>query len=131
MNEIEKKRQYNERILNVKHGSFTQLVFSSMEGMGRESQVLFKSLSESFSDSRVPGCAPDLRSNYQFVEKRLRCKIVADQIIDIARSATERGVKGVFISSIAIRKQFRLQKRANELNDILQSFFKRERLYIY
>ena len=54
-------------------------------------------------------------------KKDLNAKTVADQIIDIARSATERGVKGVFISSIAIRKQFRLQKRANELNAILQS----------
>ena len=52
MNEIEKKRQYNERILKVEHGSFTPLVFSAMGGMGRESQMFFKRLSESLSDSR-------------------------------------------------------------------------------
>ena len=52
MNETEKKRQYNERILNVEHGSFTPLVFSAMGGMGRESQMFFKRLSESLSDSR-------------------------------------------------------------------------------
>ena len=52
MNETKKKRQYNKRILNVKHGSFTPLFFYAMVGMGRESQLFSKSLSESLFDSR-------------------------------------------------------------------------------
>ena len=54
-------------------------------------------------------------------KKDFNAKTVADQIIDIARSATERGVNDVFISAIIIRKEFRLQRRANEVNAILQS----------
>ena len=54
-------------------------------------------------------------------KKDFNAKTVADQIIEIARSATERGVNDVFISSIVIRKEFRLQRRANEVNTILQS----------
>ena len=34
-NEKEKKRQYDERVLEIDHGSFTPLVFSIYGGMGR------------------------------------------------------------------------------------------------
>ena len=37
VNEKEKKRQYNERILQVEHGTFTPLVMSTTGGMGHES----------------------------------------------------------------------------------------------
>ena len=37
VNEKEKKRQYNERILQVEHGTFTPLVMSTTSGMGHES----------------------------------------------------------------------------------------------
>ena len=36
INEKEKKRQYNRRILEVDRGSFTPLIFSTTGGMGRE-----------------------------------------------------------------------------------------------
>ena len=53
------------------------------------------------------------------LKKDFDAKTVADQIIDISKSAaTERGLNDDFISSITIRKKFRLQKRANELNAI-------------
>ena len=35
-NEREKKRCYNQRVLEVEHGSFTPLVFAATGGMGRE-----------------------------------------------------------------------------------------------
>ena len=35
-NEKEKKRQHNERVLQIEHGSFTPLVFSVYGGMSRE-----------------------------------------------------------------------------------------------
>ena len=34
--EKEKKRQYNERVLQIEHGSFTSLVFSIYGGMSRK-----------------------------------------------------------------------------------------------
>ena len=40
INEQEKKRAYNERILQVDHGTFTPLVFS-INGMGRECQKFY------------------------------------------------------------------------------------------
>jgi hypothetical protein len=40
--ELEKKRQYNARILEVEHGSFTPLVFASTGGMSKEATVFLK-----------------------------------------------------------------------------------------
>ena len=40
-NEKEKKRNYNSRILEVEHGSFTPIVFTAMGGMGRETKCFY------------------------------------------------------------------------------------------
>ena len=45
-NEREKKRQYNERILEVQHGSFTPLVMTALGGMGREASKFCSRLPE-------------------------------------------------------------------------------------
>ena len=42
--EREKKRQYNQRICEVEHGSFSPLVFSSTGGMAKEATVFYKRL---------------------------------------------------------------------------------------
>ena len=51
-NEKEKKRQYNERILEVEHGSFTPLVFSIYGGMGRECSMFYNKLSQKISEKK-------------------------------------------------------------------------------
>ena len=45
-NEREKKRQYNQRIIEVEHGSFTPVVFSACGGCGRETQHFLSFLAE-------------------------------------------------------------------------------------
>ena len=55
-NEKEKKKSYNERILNIEHGSFTPLVFNAMGGMGRESHHFYKRLIELLADKRKQSC---------------------------------------------------------------------------
>ena len=52
VNKKDKKRQYNERILQVEHGTFTPLVMSITDGMGRESQKFYARLSEMISEKR-------------------------------------------------------------------------------
>ena len=44
--EDEKKRKYNERVINNEHGSFTPLVFSITGGMSKECSIYHKFLSE-------------------------------------------------------------------------------------
>ena len=42
INEVEKKRKYNERVMQIEHGTFTPLVFSATGGMGREASKVFQ-----------------------------------------------------------------------------------------
>ena len=51
-NEDEKKKKYNERVLQVENGSFTPLVFSSHGGMGRECKKFYQRLSEMIAVKR-------------------------------------------------------------------------------
>ena len=46
MNEQEKKRAYNERILQIDHGTFTPLVFSIKGSIGRERQKFYLLLAQ-------------------------------------------------------------------------------------
>lgn len=48
--EKEKKRQYNQRINQVEHGSFQPIVLSSTGGMGKETTVFFKRLASLLSE---------------------------------------------------------------------------------
>ena len=50
--EQEKKRSYNERVLQVDHGTFTPLVLSIYRGIGRECNTFHSRLSHLISDKR-------------------------------------------------------------------------------
>ena len=45
-NEKEKKRKYNERVMDVEYGSFTPIMMLALGGMGRESTKFFVRLNE-------------------------------------------------------------------------------------
>ena len=49
-NEKEKKRCYNERIINVDRGSFTPLIFAMNGGMGKEAEHFFRALANKLSE---------------------------------------------------------------------------------
>ena len=51
-NEKEKKRAYNERVLQIENGTFTPLVFSVYGGMGRECKVFQNRLSCLLAEKR-------------------------------------------------------------------------------
>ena len=51
-NEAEKKRQYNQRILQVEQGSFTPLVFSCFGGFSRECNRFFSHAAEQIATKR-------------------------------------------------------------------------------
>ena len=54
--EQEKKREYNQRVLEIENGVLTPLVFSTFEGMGRESTMFYKRLADSLSRKRDVTC---------------------------------------------------------------------------
>ena len=47
--ESEKKRQYNEQILELEHGSFTPLVMTALGGMGKEASKFCSCVSETIA----------------------------------------------------------------------------------
>ena len=49
---MEKKRHYNERILQIEHGSFTPLIFSTTGGMGREASTFYSKVAEKIAEKR-------------------------------------------------------------------------------
>ena len=48
--ENEKKRQYNKRVMEIEHGTFTPIVLSIKGVMGKECQVFHKALAEKLSN---------------------------------------------------------------------------------
>ena len=52
MNDQEKKRAYNERILQIDHGTFTPLVFLIKGSMERECQKFYWRLAQIISENR-------------------------------------------------------------------------------
>lgn len=85
-NEKEKKRLYNERIMQVEHGTFTPLVMSATGGMGRESMKFYSRLSELISERR--------ESSYSVVVTWIRRKIVFALMKSIGMCL--RGSRSVF-----------------------------------
>ena len=51
-NEEEKKKSYNERVLQIENATFTPLVFSANGGMGKECSTFYKRLAEMIADKR-------------------------------------------------------------------------------
>jgi hypothetical protein len=51
-NEAAKKREYGERVLQVEHGTFTPLVFSSLGGMSPECSHFYNHLADKISEKR-------------------------------------------------------------------------------
>ena len=65
--ENEKKRTYNDRVLNNEHGSFTPLVFSINGGMSQENLVFHKHLAEKIADKT--------EQSFDKVMAWIRCKL--------------------------------------------------------
>lgn len=83
-NENQKKRHYNDRVLNVEKASFTPLVFSTTGGMGKECKALNKRLAEKISEKT--------KENYSqvmtYIRTRLRYALLKATLVAI------RGFRG-------------------------------------
>ena len=52
LNENEKKKNYNECILEVEHGSFTPIVMSAYGGIGKEGNKFYNRLAELLAEKK-------------------------------------------------------------------------------
>lgn len=65
--EAEKKRQYNERIMQIEHGTFTPLIFSITGGTGPECDRFHKQLAQKIAEKNG--------EQYGHVITWIRCKL--------------------------------------------------------
>ena len=86
LNEKEKKRFYNERIMQVEYGTFTPLVMSATGGMGQELSKFYSRLSQLISEKR--------ESSYSIFATWIRRKIMFALIKSVGMCL--RGSQSVF-----------------------------------
>ena len=65
--ELEKRRHYEDRVIQIEHGCFTPLVFSTSGGMGPSASIFFKRLASLLSTKR--------NAHYGSVMSWIRCKM--------------------------------------------------------
>ena len=82
--ENEKKRKYNNRVIDVEKGTFTPLVFSTTGGMGKEASTFVKRLS-SLLAQKINQSYSDTIS---YVRRRLRFDLLKTTLIAL------RGYRG-------------------------------------
>ena len=82
--EVSKKREYNQRVLDVEKSCFTPLVFSTTGGMGTEASCFLKRLAEKIS-ARNGQRYSDVMA---FIRRRIRFDLLKTCIISI------RGFRG-------------------------------------
>ena len=87
--EQEKKRQYDQRIIEVEHSTFTPLVLSTTEGMGRAATTFYKRLAAMLSEKRdVP-----YSKMIGWIRCRMSFSLVRASVMSIrgARSSATKG----------------------------------------
>ena len=85
-NEEEKKKQYNQRVLQVENATFSPLVFSTHGGMGRECRKFYQRLSEMVADKRDVAVS-DATS---FVRTRISFSLLRSMLLCLRGSRTTR-----------------------------------------
>ena len=77
--EQEKKRKYNDRIMNVDRGTFTPLVFTTTGGMGPECTKFFKRVAELIANKR----GEDYPDVVNHIRTKLRVSLLKSVLIAI------------------------------------------------
>ena len=81
---LEKKRTFNERIIQVEKGSFTPIVMSTFGGMGSEAERFHKRLAELIAEKRNESYP----SVVNYIRTRLRFCLLKSILIGL------RGIRG-------------------------------------
>ena len=82
--EASKKRDYNQRVIQVERATFTPVVFSTTGGIGKEAQILLKKIAE--RTSRKSG--QEYSDVMRFLRVRVRFDLLKTTIIAL------RGARG-------------------------------------
>ena len=94
--EKSKKREYNERVIQVEKGSFTSIVFSTFGGMGKETTVYHKRIAQLIAKKR----GETYSSVMNFMRTRLRFCLLKSVLTSI-RGIREKRTTRNFIAPIS------------------------------
>ena len=84
--ETEKKREYNDRVIRIEHGSFTPIVTSAYGGYGRETSRFVSTLIDKIAEKQKSN--KSIVANY--VRTKLSFEIVKSQVLCIRGSRSLR-----------------------------------------
>ena len=84
--ENEKKRKYNARVLQIEHGTFTPVVFSTTGGAGKEAQALLKRIAVLTANKTGQEYADVMN----FVRRRVRFDLLRTTIIALRGSRKKK-----------------------------------------
>ena len=84
--EDKKRKAYNHRIIEIEHGTFTPLVFSSFGGMGAECLIFYNRLAECVAKKREEEVAITKR----WIRTQLSFSLVKSTILCIRGSRSHK-----------------------------------------
>ena len=85
-----KKREYNERVIQVEKGSFTPIVFSTFGGMGKETERYHRRLAQLVANKR----GETYSSVMNFIRTRLRFCLLRSVLTSIRGVRDKRAARG-------------------------------------
>ena len=96
-NEEEKKRSYNDRVINVERGTFTPLVFLTSGGMSKECKKLNDKLAEKIARKRGERYADVVKC----IRTKLRFAMLKSTLVALRGYRGNRAAKESYISDIS------------------------------
>ena len=93
--EQEKKRNYNRRIMNTEHGTFTPLVFSVSGSMGKESSMFHKHVAERL--------VVKTGERYEKIISTIRCKLMLKSALVLVRGSRSHNLKTIDEFELVLR----------------------------
>ena len=101
--EVNKKREYNARIIEVEKASFTPLVFSTSGGMGEEATRFYKHLAGKISQKKQQRYCDVVA----FIRRRLRFDLLRTCLISIRgyRGKSNRDAQNIDNLDLNLRPQ--------------------------
>ena len=98
MQENEKKRKYNQRIIQVEKGTFTPLIFSTSGGMGPESTKYHRRVAELLSKKKNESFADTIN----FIRTRLRFCLLRSTLVAVRGERGRKVKKSLPLSDISL-----------------------------
>ena len=102
INEQEKKRAYNERVLQIEHGTITPLVFPTYGSIGRECCTFYSRLSDLLSEK------PDLPKSItmKWVHAKMSFALLKSSLLCLRGSQTVSRNVAEFESDVVVSEFF-------------------------